>query len=588
MDKVMPSLQTFLLSFLLVGTLAAPCGALEAPEGCLACHADAGRMAALGFAHFTVTADDVARQSGMNAGCTGCHLGDRTSNDKEQAHRGMGRLQLVRKKGLTAETAQRSAPLELTGSPMTRIKQRVIKDGKPVVDPSVGLILYQDKRSDTLSQNFPMMQKTCGACHSEQFAEFTQSTMGTNGKQSRYLSWTDPERGPHNCGVWFASNYQGIAGNTSVPFSPEQNALNQRSCNTCHVGCLDCHFDPQPKDPQNPKLGMHTFNRVPRPESCYGGGRGQICHAGPEERRRGAGYFGASYANPEGMQPDIHQVNKVGCLECHDNSGRNSELGHAMIKRQGTCDGCHDKELKSHAGSLHRNLSCEACHVQNVSGYQGTYWGPGKQAGFDTPFFKYKEYYGVLKEPILIRDQKGRWIPVKPFPMAVLNQKESGLKPGLHWRWPANLPDLKRSDDAWGYVGLFDGLPENNRALLWIQMDKASHKYGKSRSCASCHELPDGEQRQAVTWEFSDVGALPFSGSHSVVAGKKGLAIRDMKAEKIEVSDGYRLSSLAPWFYLKDKWKIEGDFSLPPLKDRKQYGEMQGSAARARQAGVVH
>lgn len=574
-------LRVLVLLFILAGTA-------RAADTCTDCHGNRATMKALGFPHLTVTPEEATRQTGMTAGCADCHLGDPASPDRAAAHRGMGRLQLVRKKGMVAETAERVAPLELTGNPMTRIKNQITKNGKTVIDPNVRLILYQDKRRDTLSQDFGIMEKTCGSCHAKEFSEFTKSTMGRNGKQSQYQSWTDQQRGPHNCGAWFEGNHDKIAANTAVPFSRQQSALNQRSCNTCHVGCLDCHYDPQPQDPANRKLGMHTFNRVPKPESCYGGGRGQICHAGPEERRRGAGYFGASYANPEGMEPDIHQVKKVVCLDCHENSGSNMELGHAMIKRQGRCDRCHERQLASHRQSLHKSLSCEACHIQNVSGYQGTYWGPGKLAGTDTPYFKYKEYYGVMKEPVLIRDQKGRWIPVKPFPMAVLNQKESPLKPGLHWRWPANLPDLQRTDDAFGYVGFVDGLPENNRALLWIQMDKVSHKYGKSRSCASCHELRDGEQRQQVQWDFSDAGALPFSGSHTVTAGKKGLSIGEMKSEKIEVLDGYRLSSLAPWFYLKDRWHIDGDFSLPPLKDRDLYIRMKGDTGKARSAKVLH
>ncbi|MBJ6800310.1 cytochrome C [Geomonas sp. Red259] len=557
-------------------------------DTCTDCHGNPAKMTSLGFPHLTVTSEEVKRQSGMSAGCVDCHMGDPSSSDRTAAHQGMGRLHLVRKKGMLAETTERSAPLELTGNPMTRIKNQVIKDGKVVIDPNVALVLYQDKRLDNLSQDFSTIENTCGSCHAKEFTEFTRSTMGQNGKQSRFQSWSDPQRGPHNCGAWFDGNYDKIAPNTAVPFSREQSALNQRSCNTCHVGCLDCHYDPQPRSAANPRAGMHSFNRVPKPESCYGGGRGQICHAGPEERRRGAGYFGGSYANPEGMEPDVHQVKKVVCLDCHENSGSNSGLGHAMVKRQGRCDKCHERQLASHQRSLHKSLACEACHVQNVSGYQGTYWGPGKLAGIETPYFKYKEYYGIMKEPILIRDQKGRWIPVKPFPMAVMNQKESALKPGLHWRWPADLPDLQRTDDAFGYVGLVGGLPENNRALLWIQMDKVSHKYGKSRSCASCHDLLDGEQRQVVQWDFSDAGALPFSGSHTVTAGKKGLSIRDMKSEKIEVSADYRLSSLAPWFYLKDRWHIDGDFSLPSIKDRELYTSVRGDVGKARSAKVIH
>ncbi|GFO68675.1 cytochrome c [Geomonas limicola] len=571
-------------ALLLVASLAAAAG----NDSCVECHADRSRMTQLGFPHFTVTPDQVARQSGMQAGCADCHLGDPGQRDSAAAHQGMGRLQLVSKKGLQVETVRREVPLELTGDPMTRIKHRIVKNGKVTGDPGVSLILYQDKRRDNLSQDFTVMERTCGACHAKEFSEFTRSTMGRNAKQSQYRGWIDPQRGPHNCGTWFEGNHGVIAANTALPFSPEQNALNQRSCNTCHVGCLDCHYDPVPANPADPRLGMHTFNRVPKPESCYGGGRGQICHAGPEERRRGAGYFGASYANPEGMQPDIHQTKKVHCLDCHENSGSGTGLGHAMVKRQGRCDTCHAKQIAGHEKSLHKALSCEACHIHDVSGYQGTYWGPGRLAGVETPYFKYKEYYGVMKDPILIRDQKGRWIPVKPFPMAVLNQKESTLKPGLHWRWPKELPDLQRTDDAYGLVGLFDGLPENNKALLWIQMDKVSHKYGRSRSCASCHQLPGGEQRQQVKWDFSDAGALPFSGSHTVVAGKGGLAIVELVSEPIEVTAGYRLSSLAPWVYLKDRWRITGDFSLPGLRDRKLYDRVNGDSGRAREAGVLH
>jgi hypothetical protein len=334
---------------------------------------------------------------------------------------------------------------------------------------------------------------------------------------------------------------------------------------------------------------MHTFVRTPPPESCYGGGRGTICHAGPEDRRRGAGYFGGTFSHPEGMEADIHLTKKVGCLDCHDNTRDIKSLGHGTVKRQATCTKCHAEVVNSHTGSLHSNLSCEACHIQKVAGYQATFWGPGKLAGIDTPFFKYKEIYGIMKEPILIKDQRGRWIPVKPYPMAVMNQKSADFTVGLHWRYPTQLPDLGRTDDAWGYVGLFDGMPENNKALLWIQMDKVSHKYGRSRSCDSCHELENGEQRQEVAWDFGDVGALPFNGKHTVIAGRQGLYIKNIQPnDNIQTDEGYRLSSLAPWVYLKDRWFIPGDYSLPRIKDRKSYERMRKNPARWARSGVMH
>jgi hypothetical protein len=378
--------------------------------------------------------------------------------------------------------------------------------------------------------------------------------------------------------------------NTMVPMSQDSHRLNQRLCNTCHVGCLDCHFNPQKKNPADLSRGPHTFTKTPPSESCYGNGRASICHAGPEDRRRGAGYFGGPFSFPEGSEPDVHLKAKVGCLDCHENSGSNRSLGHAMVKRQAgdSCGRCHPEAVKTHATSLHRNLSCEACHIQRVGGYQGTYWGPGRMAGTATPFFKYKAYYGYMQDPVLIKNQQGRWIPVKPFPMAVMNQKSSPFKPGLHWRFPLELADLKRTDDAWGYVGLFNGLPENNSAMLWIQMDKMSHKLGKSRACDSCHASISGAQTQKVSWEYSDPGALPFSGSHEVLANRNGLFIRIMRSEKIEPEKGYSVSAFAPWVYLKDAWKISGDFSLPVVKDRKQYEVYRSGSGVARESGVVH
>lgn len=559
------------------------------PDRCQECHESAGRMKELGYPHFTVTQREVERQTGMPATCTDCHLGNPGSAVKEEAHRGMGRLSLVMKKGLKAETSERKLPLEMGTGPVLSIKYRVEKSGKILVDPSVNTILYQDKRLDDLSQDFPFIEKTCGKCHADELAEFRKSAMGRNAKQSRYKSWVDREHGPHNCGVWFGDNCPTITGDTAVPFPKETCALNQRSCNTCHVGCLDCHYFPSKGDGTNPAKGMHTFNKKPEPASCYGGGRGTLCHSGPEERRRGAGYFGGNLSFPEGMPPDIHLANKVGCLDCHDNSGTGKGLGHGVVKRQANCEKCHGDIFKSHGASIHARLTCEACHIQNVAGYQATFWGPGKLAGADTPYYKYNGYYGVMKEPILIKDRKGRWIPVKPYPMAVMNQKKSDLKPGLHWRYPAGLPDLERTDDAWGYAGLVEGLPENNRALLWIQMDKLSHKYGRSRSCDSCHESVNGEQRQDVSWEYSDQGAFPFKGSHTVIAGKKGLFIRDIKGEEpIEVSEGYKLSAFAPWAFLKGNWSITGDFSLPEIKNRKNFEKQKADPANAKGKRVMH
>lgn len=563
---------------------------VEAADSCSDCHGNRRTMESMGYGHFFMTRQEVEAQTRMPATCSECHLGNPAEKDKEGAHKGMARLLVVSKKGLAAATSARRYPLEYGTNQANRIYTVTEREGKPVRDTSVAALSWHDKRPDTLSQDFGVMKKSCGACHAKEFDEFSRSTMATNGKQSQYKGWTEKNRGPHNCGPWFEGNFEAMEANTALPMSPESHRVNQKVCNTCHVGCLDCHFNPQKNDPSDRSKGPHSFAKSPPPESCYGNGRASICHAGPEDRRRGAGYFGGGYSFPEGNAPDVHLKAGVGCLDCHESTRSNPGLGHGMVRRQaqGACTRCHGEAVRSHAASQHRNLSCEACHIQRVAGYQGTYWGPGNIAGSATPYFKFKAYYGYLPEPILIRDQKGRWIPVKPFPMAVMNQKASPFTPGLHWRYPADLPELRRTDDAWAYVGLFGGLPENNRALLWIQMDKMSHKLGRSRSCDSCHASPDGTQQQQVTWEYSDPGAFPFNGGHEVLADRNGLFIRKMHSEKIELEPGYTLSALAPWVYLKDRWQVGGNFSLPAIKDRKGYETVRTNPDAARTSGIVH
>jgi len=579
-------MRSILLGILFV----AVASSVWATGSCIECHGDRSRMESLGYEAFTVTNQQAKEQTQMPASCSDCHLGNPAAQEKSEAHKGLARLLGVAKKGFAAVTSARHYPLGYGSSPTDRLHAVTEINGKLTRDSSVAAISWHDKNADTLSQDFEVMKKTCGACHQKEFDEFSRSTMGSNGKQSQYKGWIDKERGPHNCGPWFAGNFAAMQANTMVPMSQASHDLNQRVCNSCHVGCLDCHFKPQKKNPADPAIGPHTFVKRPPAESCYGNGRASICHAGPEDRRRGAGYFGGSFSYPDGNEPDVHLQAKVGCLDCHENSGSNPALGHGMVRRQaqGSCQRCHPEAVRTHATSEHKNVACEACHIQKVAGYQGTYWGPGRLAGVATPYFKFKAYYGYMPQPILIKNQNGRWIPVKPFPMAVMNQKASPFQPGLHWRYPAALPDLKRTDDAWGYVGLYGGLPDNNKALLWIQMDKLSHKLGKSRSCDSCHGSPDGSQLQKVTWEYSDPGAFPFNGRHEVFANRSGLFVKGMSSDKIEPEEGYSLSAFAPWVYLKDAWLIRGDFALPVIKDRKKYELLRASPEQIRKSGVVH
>lgn len=564
---------------------------IAAATGCVECHGSMEKMKAAGFPHFTVTAREVAEQSGhRSASCHDCHMGNPAAQSREDAHRGMVSLLPVQKKGLSPSSGPRKTPLGYGINPANRLYISAMKDGKEIKDGTIATVQWHDKRRDNLAADFATLKNSCGRCHARQFEEFSRSAMGAVAKQSGYKGWTDSARGPHNCGPWFDGNFEVMQANSAIPIPKDAHALNQKVCNTCHTGCLDCHYDPQPGNPQNRALGSHTFVKSPTPMSCYGNGRANLCHAGPEDNRRGAGYYGGSFSVPEGNEPDIHQKAGIGCLDCHDSSANNKRLGHGVVKRQAgeSCAKCHSDLVASHSLSIHKKLTCEACHIQRVAGYQGTYWGPGRLAGKETPFFKYKGYQGIMEQPILIKNQKGRWIPVKPFPMAAMNQKEAPWEPGLHWRYPADLPDLARTDDAWAFTGLHGGLPSNNKALTWIQMDKLSHKLGKARSCDSCHSDPSGSQVQKVKWSYEGPGAEPFSGNHTVTASATGLKISDIRsAEPIVPEKGYQLSALAPWKWL-DVWEVSGDFSIPVPSDPAAYNRYKADMKLARTGRLIH
>ena len=392
---------------LTVTILLAGASAGRGADSCTACHGNEKTMQRLGAPGFAVDPKAVAAQTRMPAACADCHLGNPAAAEKGEAHRGLARLLAVRKKGFSVATSARRYPLEFGDSPANRVMIMTDRDGKKVRDATVTGILWHDKRTDTLTQDFAAMKKSCGACHEREFEEFGRSTMGKNGKQSQYKGWTDPRRGPHNCGPWFDGNFELMQANTTVSMSPESHLLNQKACNLCHVGCLDCHYNPQPSKAGDPSLGIHTFAKTPPPAACYGNGRGSVCHAGPEDRRRGAGYFGGPFSFPEGSAPDVHLKAKVECLDCHESSRDNPALGHGMVKRQarGSCVRCHEQAVASHATSRHKRLSCEACHVQQVGAQQL------HVADFvhDAAARVLRQFLGVVGRKSLLRLQR-RWV----------------------------------------------------------------------------------------------------------------------------------------------------------------------------------
>ncbi|NOZ59994.1 MAG: cytochrome C [Euryarchaeota archaeon] len=515
-------------------------------DSCVDCHGSREKMEQLGYPQFYFPLEEVREQTGMPATCVDCHLGNPEATDLEEAHRGVLSVQVVSKKAFSLlDRENLMSALTPNGSRLTSMLPK---------DRRVNTLIYHDREPELFTFNRSAVERTCGKCHPRQVEEFARTVMGSVRYQSMYRNWTDTQLGPHNCGPWYLDHWEEIASESSANYTYEQARINQKACNRCHVSCLDCHYAPFEGE------GVHRFERTPSPVSCYGGGRGSICHAGPEERRRGAGYLGAEFSKPPGREPDVHVKYNLTCVDCHDPLAKGGMGG---VEREASCTTCHGEIAEAVSSSDHASVACESCHIKDVGGYQLTVWGPGKVAGVATPYKKYRNYYGEAPNPILIRDASGKWIPVKPFPMVTVGvAKEVKGKPG---------PSFRRngSRDAFALVGTFDGLPENNLALLWFQMDKMSHAIRKeARDCESCHAST--EQGFYAKWKFTDQGAEPFEGEHRIVANSSGLyALGLRNTTPIVTKKGWSIADLAPWYYLRDKFYARGDYSLPEVEEAK-------------------
>jgi len=292
------------------------------------------------------------------------------------------------------------------------------------------------------------------------------------------------------------------------------------------------------------------------------------------ERRRGDSYLGKDFSEPPGLPEDVHVVKKIECVDCHQSVGG---MGH--IERKATCQDCHIEVEEAMAKSVHKNLACEACHVKILGGYEMTSWGPGMIESKPNPFKKYSLYYGPQEPPILIKDQNGKWMPVKIWPNSAGGIKETVMpKPGLIFRWPKG-----ETHDGYAQLGTFNFPGGNNNYLAWLQVEQVAHPLGKSRTCRSCHDSP--AQIARVTWHYFDnQGAEPFDGSQKVVADKNGIRVTDIKATtKIKIMEGGKIENFAAWMKLGAIWKTSGDFSIPksdPAKFRKLDTDIRKSLAQ--------
>jgi hypothetical protein len=252
-------------------------------------------------------------------------------------------------------------------------------------------------------------------------------------------------------------------------------------------------------------------------------------------------------------------------------------MGH--IERKATCQDCHIEVEEAMAKSVHRNLTCAACHVNILGGYEMTSWGPGEILSKPNSFKKYSLYYGPQTPPILIKDQTGRWMPVKIWPNSAGGIKKTiKAKQGLTFRWPNG-----ETHDAYALLGTFSFPGGNNNYLAWLQVEQVAHPLGKARSCRGCHG--SGEQIADVKWHYYDEqGAEPFNGRQKIVADRNGIHVQDIKAtSKITLMEGGRIENFAAWMKLGDIWKTSGNFSIPKpdhLKYRKLEKGIWGAVKR--------
>jgi hypothetical protein len=559
----------FALQFVLILSALSYVRWQDSSKGCVSCHSDRSVMQRLGYPYFYVTQEQVELESGHStAECRDCHLGNGRGEDINKAHEGLLKMVIVSESGdiLPREKFFPKAFLPEGDNQMLLMLPKIEIMDKKLVHSEVRNILYSDRSLKTFGYDSQIAERTCGqkGCHSDQVRQFNQTVMGTNFRQRTMRTWLDPY-GPHNCGPSFADipaekitegnrfsfeNYAEIVKNLNTTFTQGQAVMKQKFCNVCHAGCLDCHYTPFKNE------GVHRFTKIPPSQSCMGGGRGStMCHTGSAESRRGGTYLGGDFTEPPGMKADIH-VEKINCVDCH----RTGPGGMGDIERKAECQDCHIEIEEAVSQSEHRKLQCITCHVKEAGGYQLTHWGEGHVGGKPNPFRKYSLYYGVFKPPIIMQNQRGFWIPVKVIPHTVGNIKNP-VEPldELLFRWPDG-----ETDDSYVILGTFDNLPASNLHLAWLDIQKISHPYEKPRSCQSCHGS-GGTQSAISTWEFiDDEGAKPFEGRHKVIAGKKGLRVVDIKnTTPIEPYPKARLADFAPWYYLKDIWKLSGDYSIP-------------------------
>ena len=589
----------FAFLFLLLFAFFSPCVSAYAADGCTACHFDAARMKALGAPRFAFDAASLRAQTGMpKARCVDCHLGDSRAKTAALAHKGLLTLSVLdtgwrayQRPQMPERDLEHWGYLKPRGHNRARLLMPKLiekKTGREVNNPGYRIVLWQDRNPGTLAFNPVIAEETCGRCHPGEVAGYLKSPMG-GGKdahtQSQYKYWTSPT-GSQICGLWLGAlskpaqdsftgaNIKVYDRHSTASISEKFAFGNQRKCNQCHTGCLDCHYRPEAADPKDPSKGPHTFVLKPGSLSCYGGGRSFACHAGPLERRRGDGYLRAEFtkAAPWGKKileehADVHLQKGITCVDCHKPDAKDI---HADLTRNPRCSGCHGAIVRQAARGVHRHVACAACHVKYIGGYAFNFWTAFGPPGARNPLVRIADYLTGAQRPLLIRDPRGEWIPVHVVPATSGNVKADEVKISrrlLFRDWPyVAIKRLHYSDDSFAVTGLARDVNASDRdVLVWLNIDRVAHGLGKSRSCKDCHASRD----QKIEVNFSNGSYEDVEGgSYAIEADAKGLRVTDFQGRH----GGPMPDGLKPF---AAKWAMKGDFRLPAIRNKALYRKLE-------------
>lgn len=562
-------------------------------SSCVKCHSDKEMLTKLGYPQMYLDPKKVEEETRMpGVACVDCHLGNPNSMDKNEAHKGMPRpfyaaIGKNHKYEAVGREVTNFAPIVPKGEKrITYLIQQVTEEIKQKYGINrLMQLYYHDHDNKTMAYSPKIAQETCGKCHPKEQQDYDKSSMGLNKYQRAYKKWNEKVPGNQNCGVWWEDNYEDIKGQSTKEFTKKMSEGLTRGCNKCHASCLDCHYQGHQKSE-----ARHVFAKKPDKLSCYGSGKGEICHSGPMDRRRGAGYLREEFAYPYGvLKTDIHAQKGIECTQCH--KMKDHSYGHLASKdAKDSCQNCHKEIVLAVKKSNHKNVDCTSCHIKEVGAYQFTFWGPGMSEGQYNIYTKHKEYYGIRTLPTLIKHPATNiWIPVKPYPMGVMNMKVEAPKTGLTPRiipkttikgvteigQPESFIVERKADqvnDFYISLGNFSGFEDNDNMSAWIQMDKMSHGIGKARDCQSCHSSHDQVAYSDFKFDVANVVKKPFTGSYTIKVGKDGITFSDLKYSEIVPVDGRKITDFAPFTKGIEMWNVKGiDLSIP--FNEKRYGK---------------